>query len=140
MIKHVWSVLAQSSVIDGRTNVLSIQNVLESLQVGVPVVDLPKEIVAPINANLISFFTRDSASVENRAMMHVSFVSPEGDSLMKLDSEVLAPKGKRNTRIIAQIHGLPLRGNGLYHFEISLDNELVESLPLEVAVSATVEP
>ena len=139
MIKHAWSLLAQNTVVDQTSNTLSIQVVVENLNVSIPATNIPNEVVVPFNGQLIALLYRDDVSKIESAIFHFIFLSPSGETLLQGSQQAEFPKGKRNIRIIGGLNGLKLRGEGIYRFEISLDNEHVQTLPLEVHLTPTVE-
>ncbi len=135
MVKHAWSVFAQNSVIDERTKLLSIQSIYESVTIDIPGNEIPKEIDAPVNGELISYLFRSNSSTTEKASIGFELISPSGEALTK--NEILAslPKGKKNFRIVGQIKVLKFKEAGDYVIEIKLNGKTVQELPLEVLMN-----
>lgn len=141
MIKHIWSVLCQKTIIDSDTNNISLVDILEQLTANVNIKDPknePKEINVPINFEVVSFWLKDSAEKVVKADLEIEIIDPEGKVLKKFPQTLKFPPNIRRLRSRLRIIGLVLTVSGNYIFKVKIKDEKrkeyqdVAELPLEV--------
>ena len=141
MINHIWSVLCRTSVIDGDTNALSIQDVLEELNIKAqlsPTVDLEntKELVFPVSFEITSMLGRDDDSIDEHASVKIVQYSPKNEILNENSNDFIIPKGMKRMRMRMKNGSMKVTVSGRYKFKVELTQEnkktTVATLPLEV--------
>lgn len=149
-IKHVWSMLCQSSVIDQQTNNISLQNVLEQIQVNIsskaaedfkkqnPTIE--KGLPVTFNAQIASLWRSLNPKVTPSADVEIEFFDGIGDSLQKIEFKLVFEEGKGRMRSMINVPGLVITDTGLYLFKIKVKEEgesaFTEAgeIPLEIIV------
>ena len=148
MVKHIWSVLCQSSVVDSQSNNVSLYNIVERLEVNInpngsttfPVV---KNINLPWQYELVSLWSRTKKGGEENANIRIDLLDPNGKELKSFEKEIIIPADKKRMREINKIQGISLTESGDYTFVVSIKQannskyEKVASLPLEVMINQT---
>ncbi len=76
MIRHVWSVVCASSIIDAQTNNISLINVLEQLNLAAAPPTTPTPIPVPLQ--LVSLWARDENSTAESATARIRLRTPGG--------------------------------------------------------------
>lgn len=141
MIKHIWSVLCQKTIVDSDTNNISLVDILEQLTANVNIKDPKnelKEINVPINFEVVSFWLKDSAEKVVKANLEIEIIDPEGKVLKKFPQTLEFPPNIRRLRSRLRILGFVLTVSGNYVFKVKIKDEKrkeyqdVAELPLEV--------
>jgi hypothetical protein len=141
MLTHIWSVLCRQSVIDTDTNNITIQNVLEQLDIDAVVkgseVNLPTNINIPIDYELVSLWYKKDRSSEEPVDIKLSVINPRGTEVYCMDQHAIAPKGTGRLRTRAKITGMVVTDSGDYTFRLQFKNQKgdyvpVAEIPLEV--------
>ncbi len=116
MIKHIWSILAQSSSIDNDTNDLSIFNILNNLVV---FAEAGSEINLPIKFEIVSLWERSEDEVPEHANSRIMFIDPNGSSkLMFKNTLEISKTHFLRTRV--RFPGMTLFHPGRYRIKIEL--------------------
>lgn len=141
-MKHIWSVLCQKSSIDIDTNMMSLFNCLEELNV---VIDRTggagEHVVIPVELQLVSFFSGENADSDGWLDLRVEIVDPTGRILNAFENRHEVKKGFLRFRNRANIQGLPVTTQGRYIFRLlrkadeSRNFEVISELPLDVKLS-----
>ncbi len=143
MIKHIWSVLCQRSIIDPQSNNVSIIDVFEALEVDINSAPEVKgqnnpEFNIPVQYQVVTLWTITDAK-KNAGEIQITLVNPNGGEKILVKSVLKFPADKRRIRSINQIQGLPVNKSGDYHFIVELKQnerfEKVADLPLEVKLN-----
>ena len=142
-IKHIWSVLCKSSVIDQDDKNISIHGVLEQLNVSLVPKDPTRKldkIGIPLNYEIVSLWQKDKEAQIAKGEIKYIFIDPNGKELLKNTQIMEIPKVSRRFRSRMKISGLPITINGDYLFQIRLKEKgfnefkLVSELPLEIEI------
>lgn len=144
MIKHIWSVLCQKSIVDQHSNNISLLDVFEELKVNTqPSPDniLSKfgEIVVPVTYQIVSLWTHDPIKKE-LIDLRVDFNKPDGSIKTIFENELELPSDKIRIRNIININGIGIKNTGKYIFEIKEKSKkeskfkTVAELPLEIFI------
>lgn len=124
-IKHLWSILCQSSSIDAQSNILSLFNVVEQI-----VVDLTPEITdsnagkerpvaVAFRFEIVSLWQKIGEANKNNTV-EIEFLDPMGISLMKTDYSLQIPQDKKRIRHSMKVNGLKVTIDGEYTFKIRI--------------------
>jgi hypothetical protein len=146
MIKHIWSVLCQRSVVDQQSNNISLIDVFEQLQVDIPPKGISKTVSLkdmniPIQYELVNLWSKTKEGIEEKENIRIVLYDPNGNEIKRIDKEFIIPKDKKRMREINKIQGITLRGSGVYNFVVSIkqqDNKTYKQaakLPLEVKIT-----
>ena len=142
-IKHIWSVLCKSSVIDQDDNNVSLHGVLEQLTVSLVPKDPTRKLDKmgiPLNYEIVSMWQKIEKTQVAMGEIEYIFIDPKGKELLKNTQIMEIPKTSRRFRSRMKISGLPLTLNGDYAFQIRLKEKgssefkLVSELPLEIGI------
>lgn len=114
MINHVWTVLCTRSVIDIETNNVSIQDVIE--QLNIPGDPKPDGLLA-IPFEIISLWIRFDPKIPGQGLERISFVTPSEKSTVVAESPIdLSTAERQRNRI--RFPGLPIAEEGRHYFQI----------------------
>ncbi len=122
--KHLWTVIAQGSVTDSLTNNLSINNVLEQIQIGKhdasgkTIIPTKGEAI-PINFQIISLWKKltdqkDEFSIDGK----LEVLDPSGKVLVSQLYSIAMMKDKERMRSIINFQGFKITLPGEYTFKL----------------------
>lgn len=139
-MKHIWSILCQSSSIDSGTNLLSIFNCVEELSL---VVDKDKikneELVIPVKFQLVSLWGIENSKIKNELEISVNLLDPDGAVVGHIQNDFDIDKGFSRFRSFVNFEGLKITKEGRYSIEINQKKgnktEKVAELPLDVKIA-----
>lgn len=144
MIKHIWSLLCQESVINEDDKSLSINKILEGVNIGVKVSKnnkIGEKINIPIKYEIVSLFTREKKrKEEEKADVILKLLSPRNEELSMTEKEIVIGSNSKSLRFRIKASGIVVKESGTYHFSINIKNknekEFVEviQIPLEVNI------
>ena len=136
MIEHVWSILCNNSSIDYETSVVSINNVLEQINLFSDKQEVSKLI--PIPHEIISLWVLQNPKEPSCGKMRAILIDPKNNSHIHGEMDInLSDTISFRTRIKG--FGLSIKYPGKYSFNIELKQEdsteweKVASLPLFVS-------
>jgi len=146
MIKHVWSVLCQRSVVDSQTNNISIFDVFEALQVDINPTPQVKgknnpEYNIPLQYQVVTFISKEKEDMKDiKYSIRVTLENSDGEKKILINQNLTFLAHKKRMRSINQIQGLPVSKSGVYHFIVELKEnggkfQKVADLPLEVKLN-----
>ncbi len=151
-IKHIWSILSESSVVDQQTNSLSIHKVLEQLNINLSPKDQESTkdkmksgngITIPFPFQIISLWQNTALNKVPTADVEIELFDFSNLSLQKINFKFSFEKDKPRMRTIINSPSINITGTGLYLFKIRLKESEEEGLieiaeiPLEVRVNKT---
>lgn len=144
MIRHVWTVLCSNVVIDRDSNNVSLQDVIEQVQVTIEGGWSPDaKSVLPIRLNLVTLWVRADYAVPAQGKARITVLSPAGDPLAKPGGyEINLADPYRRFRGRTRFGSLPVAGSGCYTFLVELQKEdeawePVAEIPLEVTIETS---
>ena len=127
-IEHIWSILCEKSIIDQDSNNISLQNVLEQLQL-TPGVDakLGKDVNSaeknvPINFELITMWDR-VAKGDIDEQIKIALVDPEGKAIATTDHPLKLSSSLQRLRFRIRYNGIKVTIPGKYRFSIRMKGE-----------------
>lgn len=137
-MKNIWSVLCTRSVIDQRTNSLSLYDCVDEMTIGFTnPEDIKTEVKnIPANFDLVSLWHDDDAKKERNFKYQVEIVDPKNKKIGELVYEAKFEKTKKRLRTITQINGLSITVEGEYVFKTKYKSGekfvLVSEIPVDV--------
>lgn len=140
-MKNIWSLICEKYSIDSKTNSLSIFNCVEEIRLEIDKAKMPQDdkLVIPLNIQLVSFWSIDDYHKENTSEIKIELIDPQGKLIRSFINILQSKKGNKRLRSIANIQGMPITENGLYHYRVLQKHgnefKLVSELPLEVNLS-----
>ena len=140
-MQHIWTVLCQTSSIDIETNLLSIFNCVEELNLMIDKTKAPQgDLVVPTEFQLVSFWTIDNPNKDNELELRIEIVDPIGKVLNGFENKYPVKKGIVRFRNRTNIQGLPITEAGRYLVRIMQKEEgkkqfeISTELPLDVKI------
>lgn len=140
MIKHVWSVLCQQSIINRDSNNISLIEVIEQLSIEGRLIDSKDEKpkLLPLSFNIVSMWIRKNLDEPADSKANIILFSPNDKELSRKEVHIDLSEYQR-FRTISRINGLPFSGYGQYKFVIKVLKEedwgTVARLPLSILSS-----
>ncbi len=146
-MKHVWTILCQDSSIDIETNLLSLFNCLEELNL---VLDKTKilennTLVIPVDLQMVNFWLIQNPAQDNILEIKVELIDPDSKSINQFENKFNVKKGILRFRNRTKIQGLPVTKEGRYIFRVMQRDEkskeyiIVSELPLDIKISYKLE-
>ncbi|MBE0682192.1 MAG: hypothetical protein IH589_09785 [Anaerolineales bacterium] len=134
MIDHVWTVLCSRSVIDIETNNVSIQDVIE--QLNIPGDPKPDGLLA-IPFEIISLWARSESKMPKQGLERITFITPSEKSTIVAESPIdLSTAERQRNRI--KFPGLPIAEEGRHYFQIEYkqddDSEWIKATALPISI------
>ena len=142
MIDHVWTVVCSRAVIDQDSNNVSLQNVVEQLNIS----GEPGHVLIPMSLDIVTLWARAKVEAPARGRARVTFLSPSGaatDSPFEYDIDLSKHRRYRSRGRIQPLH---IKGAGRHTFRVELQEEdevgwhQVASIPLEISFTSAEEP
>jgi len=140
-MKNVWSIICEKSSIDSQTNVLSLFNCIEEMNIDIDKTKMPQsdKIIIPVNFQLISLWRVDDSAKENTMDVKMELIDPSGQVLNESLNTLVTKKGEKRLRSVINIQGLQVTDSGVYYYKILEKKgnkfEVVSSTPLDINVS-----
>lgn len=138
-MRHVWSVLASKAIVDKQTNMISMIDSVDRLNIdgsGLPAVD-PKAkeniILGGISLSLVTMWFRSDYNEIDKGLSRVSIVTPDGKRFIQPERETDL-KSASTVREILVIDKLIYRGDGLYWFRVEQKKENLKRWTLEAEI------
>ena len=124
-VRHLWTIICQSSVIDSLTNNISINNILEEIYINKQdssgnKIAIQKGDIMPINFQIICFWKKlidvnDDLFIDGK----IQFIDPNGEIITENPFPIPMEKGKQRMRAIMDIKGgLKITVPGEYIFRL----------------------
>lgn len=145
MIKHIWSILCTSSVIDSDTNVISFRDILEHLDVKAEVKgDKGKEVKyinIPLQYEIVSMWYKKDKGEDLKGKIELEIVNPEGKVEKNFLQDIELTPGKKRLRSRMKIQGFAISMSGDYIFRVKMKEggqkefKIVAQIPLEIDLS-----
>jgi hypothetical protein len=142
-MRHIWSLLCRGSSIDTESNLLSIFDCLEKIDLGIDfskVIDT-SNLVVPIDFQIINSWEVTDYDTDINLVVKFDLVDPNGKILRTVEKEFNVKKGFPSFRNRLKLQGLPVTVSGKYRFNIYKKNSLekeynkVASIPLIVQIN-----
>ena len=140
MASHVWTVLCRKASIDRESNVVSLLEVIESIQITAPTASNPP-LAVPIQLEIVTLWARSDPGRPERASARFSLHFPDGTQVEGSRSEVNLMDWQR-LRTVIQMQGFPVKGPGIHHIVIQSRQDdgsawtEVAKIPIEIAIIA----
>lgn len=133
-MEHVWTVICRESIVDSRSNNISLVHILEQINFSAPQDELVEGLSYQLD--IVSLWVRSDFDTPEEAESRVLFVSPQNEELARTESTIDLTEYKR-LRAFGRFLGIPFRGDGVYKFvvEIQTHDKLwksVATIPLEI--------
>ena len=145
MIKHVWSVLAESAVIDKASNNVSIFNAIQEIRTPPPpVIDSGEEPLMGLSYCIASLWRRADPAVPAHAHGRVRVQTPAGETFQLGTFEIRLQR-KEYARTLSKMFGIAVQ-EGLFFFLVEVSNDDQEEwneaarLPLRMTLVEGNEP
>lgn len=147
-MKHIWSILCQKSSIDFESNLLSLFDCVEEMNL---VLDKEKvsnndKMIIPAEFQLVSFWAVQDSSDTNSLEMKGELVDPDNQVLNTFSNSFVIKKGISRFRNRTNIQGLPVTKEGRYYFKVwqrsnnEKDFKLVSELPIDIKINYQLLP
>lgn len=140
-MQHIWSVLCQRSSIDFETNLLSMFECIEEVNLvfnGTQAANNEK-ITIPVNWQLVSYWLIDDSANEESVEIKVDFINSEGIVFNTFNNKMETKKNMKRFRGRMNINGFEVTKSGRYHISVSYmkGNEYVEvcKLPVDININ-----
>jgi hypothetical protein len=134
MIEHVWTVVCSRAVVDRESNIISLHDIIEQLNIeGEPVPDG----MIPLRLEVATLWTRSNFDVPERGRARLVFLSPTRMIGNPPEVEVDLSNVKRH-RTMWRFQGLPASESGRHIFRVEFQDEgetewrQVAAVPLEI--------
>lgn len=124
-IRHIWSILCQSSAIDRDSNSLSLFHLVEEITITkekgttAEKAEAQKNFRLPVQLELVSLWDREDAE-ERSVDAKMQLLDPQGKVLINQTYPLNFEKGKRRLRFRAKMGGLIVSISGEYLFVVSI--------------------
>lgn len=137
-MKNIWTILCTRSIIDQRTNALSLIDCVDELTVTFSKLEemsAPQKNI-PIVLEVVSLW-HDEAKESERILDYVIEISdPQGKKIGEFKNQAKIEAGKTRLRAITGINGLQLTNEGQYLFKVLLQEanelKLISEIPIDV--------
>lgn len=139
-MQHIWTVLCRRCLVDNRSNVASLIEVVEqiSLKPGPEMTEGGEGGIAPLSSELVTLWGRSELAQPEHGQVRTRFLRPDGTQVgdtTEYDVDLTShPRGRHIIGILA----LPIQEAGRHVFAIDLhrDGEWVEAarIPLQVLI------
>lgn len=141
-MNHIWTVLCQKSSIDYESNLLSMFNCVEELNLSIDNTKVvEKNLVIPAEFQLVSFWTVENPNQDNVLEIRGELLDPNGKILNQFENRFEIKRDVLRFRNRTNIQGLPVTEAGRYVFRIMQRKAgqdsfvTVADLPLDVKIS-----
>ena len=139
-MKNIWSIIASKTVIDRNSNMISLFDCIEQLNVNAnkKIVDNNKIKKLSTKFDIVSLWKDDEISKERSGEFIIELYDPSNKKINKFENIFVMPKSMKRMRTIITFEGFPITTEGEYIFKIKFRKnknnkyKQVSELPLEV--------
>ena len=139
-MKNIWSIIVSKTVIDRNSNMISLFDCIEQLNVNVDkkIVDNNKIKKLSTKFEIVSLWKDNEISKERSGEFIIELYDPSNKKINKFESTFVMPKSMKRMRTIITFEGFPMTVEGEYIFKIKFRKnkndkyKQVSELPLEV--------
>jgi len=140
-MQHIWSVLCQKSSIDFETNLVSLFECIEEVNL---VFNNTKnanddKMMIPVDWQLVSYWTIDDNEKEESLNLKIEFIDPNGNCLNSHENKIDIKKDLKRFRGRMTINGFQVTNSGRYYCRVSKKiNDsylLLSELPIDINIS-----
>ncbi|MFA6417341.1 MAG: hypothetical protein WCW61_04070 [Patescibacteria group bacterium] len=137
-MKNIWTILCSRSLIDQRTNSLSLIDCVDELTVTFSKLEemsaANKNI--PVILEVVSLWHDEAKELERNLTYVIEITDPQGQKVGEFKNEAKFVVGSTRLRAITGINGLRLTSEGKYLFKVLLQNtnelKLISEIPVDV--------
>lgn len=147
-LRHAWSILCTSSTLDQETNNLSLNNLIEQLNVNIGKEDAKKKsedgsqgYMIPVQLEVITRVIKRDPQMNLAFEIKIDLLDPSNKVLASHSPGTIGLKnGVKNMRIRSRLPGFPVTAPGTYTLSVQLkeagESEYteVDRLPLDVSL------
>jgi len=144
-MKHIWSVLCQKSSIDKESNLISLFDCVEEINLVIDQAKAPKndKIIIPIEFQLVSFWVFEDINKikDNVLEIKIELLDPDKKLLGQFENKFKIKKGISRFRSRITIKGLRITKKGRYTYKVRGKDEgekgykVVAELPLDLKLA-----
>ena len=139
-MKHIWSILCIRSIIDQRTNLISLLDSLEEIVVGVKKEDKKKKkiTIKGLTYEVVSYVTRDNPEKAEEGELSINIYNPQKKTGKGYIQKFIMKRGIKRIRLQISVNGINLTTEGKYVFKVGLKGvkdksfKKVSEIPLDV--------
>lgn len=142
MIKHIWSVLCQESIINQDNNMISLNNIIEEINLKQNKNKISKnstKVLVPINHEIVSFLSKSDKNKQAKIQLKLTLLDPKMDKLEEKKFDVIIPVSKDKMRTRIKFASIPITTEGNYVYLVNIKQnkefETVAQIPLEVKIN-----
>lgn len=120
-MKHVWTVFCQGSAIDTDTNLLSLFDCIDEMQLTLNKIhkEQNERIIIPGNFQMISLWLREGNEKNGDKLdFKIEFVDPHNKRLIDFKNSIKITDKSTRMRNRSKFNGLPVTTSGRYYFNI----------------------
>jgi hypothetical protein len=137
-MKNIWTILCTRSIIDQRTNALSLIDCVDELTVTFTKLEemsAPSKNI-PIVLEVVSLWHDEAKETERILDYVIEINDPQGKKVAEFKNQAKIEAGKTRLRAITGINGLQLTNEGRYLVKVLLqeanDLRLITEIPIDV--------
>ena len=119
-IEHKWTLLCEGSSIDRKKNNLTLFNIIEQLNISIEQRTNNKEIIIPINMELVTLWSVSNTEKSSNADVEIDLLDPRKKIFGTMKYKLEIPEKIRRGRSIGSITGLKVTESGDYTFRIKI--------------------
>lgn len=142
-MKNIWTIICEKSLIDTDSNLISLINSLETINVNLKVKkeDDKKNSIHSVamNYEIVSYWFRDKELVSKDYNIKMDLISPDGKTLNTFNQIMNFPEKISRLRSRMQVSGLTVNKSGTYYIVTSYleDNNYIEisKNPFEIIIN-----
>src|SRR5215813_10249081 len=145
MAEHRWSILCHRGCIDRYSNILSLLDVTDELEIQLKADTLPENPLLPTKLQLISMWRRTEPERPEKAWLGITIVAPNEETFFTGELTEVDLESYLRARLLLEIPTLPYRGGGTYWFCVGVTSNpegdslvIADRVPLEVKVKPSV--
>lgn len=123
-MQHIWSVLCQKSSIDFETNLVSLFECIEEVNMvfnGTQAASNEKMMI-PVDWQLVNYWIVDNPLNEEVLEMKIDFINPEGEVFNTYKNKIETQKNMKRFRSRMNINGFEVTKSGRYNILVSYKN------------------
>ncbi len=139
-MQHIWSILCQKSSIDFETNLVSLFECIEEVNLvfnGTKEANSEK-IVVPVNWQLVNYWVVEEGN-EKELEIRIDFINPQGDVFNTFENKIDLQENIKRFRSRTNINGFEVTKSGRYKVIVNQkkggDYIQVAELPVDLNIS-----
>lgn len=146
-VNHIWTVVCQRGIVDKDSNIVSLLEVLEKINVStnedLAKMDQNKPMGVPFPFQVVSYWRKNKNAKSGKGEAQITILSPDNKKLALGQIKFDIPESGNTSRTIVKFDTLPVKTSGEYTVKIQQKHagkyHTVAEVPFDVTIHSNIK-